>query len=146
MYAPGPATWDAGGGAGNGSALQGSNNNKPGDVLGCVPKHWDRQLPAATGSVAKALVANKTPAGLRAEATSFHQFLVTQQSDMRYLNGNDSFFPALVLVPDSNKAKVIYRLVMGTAGIGHVSAVAVKLLALFGGGGGGSWDPHDPLC
>ena len=55
---------------------------------------------------------------------------------MRDLNGNDSFFTALVLVPDSNKVKVIYGLGMGTTGIGHVLAVSAKLLALFGEGGG----------
>ena len=56
---------------------------------------------------------------------------------MRDINGDDSFFTALVLVPDSNKVKVIYGLGMGTAGIGHISAVSGKLLALLGEGGGG---------
>ena len=55
---------------------------------------------------------------------------------MRDLNGDDSFFTALVSVPDSNKVKVIYGLGMGTAGIGHVSEVSGKLLALFDKGGG----------
>ena len=80
--------------------------------------------------------ANKTPAELRTEATAFHQFLVTQQSDMRDLNGDEYFFTALVLLPDSNKFKVIYGIGMGTAVIGHVSTVSGKLLALCGEGGG----------
>ena len=136
MSAPGPATGDAGDEADDGAALQGENNNNTGDVLGYVPTNWDRQLPAATGSVEKAMEYTKTTAELRADATSFRQLLVTQQSDTRDINGNDSFFTALVSVPDSNKVKVIYRLVMGTAGIGHVSEVSGKLLALFDKGGG----------
>ena len=55
---------------------------------------------------------------------------------MKYLNGDESFFIALFSVPDSNKVKVIYVLGMGTAVIGHVSAVLGKLLSLFGEGGG----------
>ena len=55
---------------------------------------------------------------------------------MRDINGDDSFFTALVLVPDSNKVKVIYGLGMGTTEIGHVLAVSTKLLAIFGKGGG----------
>ena len=80
--------------------------------------------------------ATKTPAELSSEAAVFHQLLGMQQSDMRYLNGDDSFFTALVFLPDSNKFKVIYGLGMSTAVIGHVSEVSGKLLALFGEGGG----------
>ena len=64
---------------------------------------------------------------------------------MRDLNGDDSFFTELVSVPDSNTVKVIYGLGMGTAGIGHVSAVLGKLLALLGKGEG-SWDPQNQFC
>ena len=96
MSAQGPATGDAGGGAGDGEAKQSANKNNPGNVLGYVPTHRDRQIPAAIGSVAKSMEATKTRAEIRTEATSFHQFLVTQQSDMRNLNGDDSFFTALV--------------------------------------------------
>ena len=55
---------------------------------------------------------------------------------MRDLNGDEYFFTALVLLPDSNKFKVIYGIGMGTAVIGHVSTVSGKLLALCGEGGG----------
>ena len=78
----------------------------------------------------------KIPAELRSEATAFHQLLVTEQSGMRYLNGDDSFFTVLVSVRDSNKVMVIYGLGMGNAGIGHVSAFWGKLLAHFSEGGG----------
>ena len=136
MSAPSPTTGDAGGGASNGAAQKSTNKNNPGNVMGCVPTHWDRQLPAAIGSVAKTMEDTKTPAELRAEATVFHQLLGIQQSDMRYLNGDESFFTALVLVPDLKKVKVIYRLGMVTTGIGHVSTASGKLLALFGEGWG----------
>ena len=136
MSAPGPATGDAGGGADDGAAQQSANNNNPGNRLGYVPTHWDRQIPAATGRVAKSMEATKTPTELRTVATAFRQFLVTQQSAMRDLNGDDSFFTSLVSVPESNKVKVIYGIGMVTALILHVSAVSGKLLSLFGEGGG----------
>ena len=135
MSVPGPVTGDAGGGAGGGAAQKSANKNNPVNLLGYVPTHWDRQIPEATGSVAKSMEATKTPAELRIEATALHQLLVAQQSGMKYLNGDESFFIALFSVPDSNKVKVIYVLGMGTAVIGHVSAVSVKLLYLFGKGG-----------
>ena len=78
MSAPGPTTGDAGGGEGNGAAHQIANYYNPGNVLGYVPTHWDRQLPSETGGITKAMEATKTPAELRTETTSFHSFLVTQ--------------------------------------------------------------------
>ena len=55
---------------------------------------------------------------------------------MRDLNVDEFFFTELVSVPDLNKVKVIQGIGMGTVGIGHISAVAGKLLSLFGEGGG----------
>ena len=98
--------------------------------------HYDGQLPAPTGVVAKAVQAKLSPEDQRAQAGDFFEFILSMQSDLRDLNGDDKFFTALVSVPDTNKVKVIYGLGIGTAGIGQVSAVAGKLLALFGEGGG----------
>ena len=78
MSVPGPKTGDAGGGEGDGAAHQITNNNNPGNVLGYVPTHWDRQLPAETGGITKAMEDTKTPAELRTETTSFHSLLVTK--------------------------------------------------------------------
>ena len=70
------------------------------------------------------------------QAGDFFRFMNSVQSDLRDLNGDDKFFTALVAVTDTNKVKLIYGLGVGTAGIGQVSAVVGKLLALFGEGGG----------
>ena len=102
-----------------------------------VSTHFDGQLPAANGAVARAVNAQLSPEEQRTQAQEFFAFLYDMQSDLRDLNGDDKLFTALVSVPDTNKVKVIYGLGIGTAGIGQVSSVAGKLLALFGEGGGG---------
>jgi len=100
-----------------------------------IETHYDGQLPAPTGAVATAVSAMMSTEVQRNQAGDFFRFLTSVQSDLRDLNGDDTFFTALVSVPDTNKVKLIYRLGVGTAGIGQVSAVAGKLLALFGEGG-----------
>ena len=59
-------------------------------------------------------------------------------NDLRDLHREDStaFTALVVAVPDSHKVKVIYGLGIGMAGIGQISPIAGKLLALFGEGGG----------
>jgi len=101
-----------------------------------IATHYDGQLPAPTDVVAKAVQAKMSPEVQRTQAGDFFRFIHSMQSDLRDLNGDDKFFTALVSVPDTNKVKVIYRLGIGTAGIGQVSTVAGKLLTLFGEGGG----------
>lgn len=94
------------------------------------------QLPAAIGAVAKAVATKQSLVGQREKAEALFQFLQTNGNDLRDLNSDDSLFTTLVAVPDSNRVKLVYGLGFGTAGIGRVSSVAGKLLALTGEGGG----------
>ena len=102
-----------------------------------VPVHYNGQLPAATGNVAKEL--DKVPiATQRNTAEELFVFLADPNSDLKALNGEARCFTAMVAVPNSTAVRLIYGLGMGTSGIGQVSPVANKLLALFGEGSANS--------
>ena len=60
-----------------------------------------------------------------------------RNSDLQELNGYLKQFTVLVAVPRTYMTKVAYGHGIGAAGIGQFYPVANKILALFGGGGGG---------
>ena len=70
----------------------------------------------------------------RRVTTTLHTFLADPQSDLRDLNGDQTPFTAMVSVPGTHKIKILYGLGYGTSGIGQVSPIAKRLLALFGEG------------
>ena len=72
------------------------NSDEEDDVEQYIATHYDRQLPAPTGVVAKAVQAKLSPEVQRAQAGDFFGFILSMQSDLRDLNGDDKFFTALV--------------------------------------------------
>ena len=72
-----------------------------------IATHYNGQLPAPTGVVATAVSAMMSTDVQRNQAGDFFRFLTSAQSDFRDLNGDDTFFTALVAVPDTNKVKLI---------------------------------------
>jgi len=118
-------------------ALPPAQTGPPPEAPAYAATYYTGQLPAAQGHVATTLNARATPGELRAQAQAFFDFLENPNNDLRDLNGEEgSIFTALVAVPDSHKVKVVYGLGIGTSGIGQISPIAGKLLALFGEGGG----------
>ena len=100
-----------------------------------VVTYYTGQLRAAQGKVARALNARATPGEQWTQAQAFFEFLDNPQNDLRVLNREDStVLTALVVVSDSHKVTVIYRLSIGTAGIRQIPPITGKLLALFGEG------------
>jgi len=74
-------------------------------------------------------------AGLKDRAEACFNFLNDPTSDLRDLNGDNTIFTAIIMVPGTQKVKVIYYgMGQGTGQIGQVSPVANKMLALFGEG------------
>ena len=88
------------------------------------------------GAVTKAVAVKQNLEEQQAKAEALFQFLQTDRNGLRDLNGDESLFTSLVVVPDSNQVNLVYGLGFGTAGIGRVSPVAGKLIALTGEGGG----------
>ena len=72
----------------------------------------------------------------RQNAADFHAFLLDPHSDLRELNGDDRCFTCLVSLHGTHQLRLLFGFGFGTAGIGQVSPLANKLLALFGEGGG----------
>ena len=100
---------------------------------GYVATHYTGTLPAATGCIATDFA--KVPLmEQRRVANTLHTFLADPQSDLRDLNGDQTPFTAMVSVPGTHKIKILYGLGYGTSGIGQVSPIAKRLLALFGEG------------
>ena len=100
---------------------------------GYVATHYTGTLQAATGCIAKEF-AKVTLMEQRRVATTLHTFLADPQSDLRDLNGDQTPFTAMISVPGTHKLKILYGLGFGTSGIGQVSPIAKRLLALFGEG------------
>jgi len=92
-------------------------------------------LPAPTGEVGQFINRTVSTAGLKDRAEACFNFLNDPISDLRDLNGDNTIFTAIIMVPGTQKVKVIYGMGRGTAQIGQVSPVANKMLALFGEGG-----------
>jgi hypothetical protein len=100
---------------------------------GYVATHYTGTLQAATGCIAKEF-AKVTLMEQRRVATTLHTFLADPQSDLRDLNGDQTPFTAMISVPGTHKLKILFGLGYGTSGIGQVSPIAKRLLALFGEG------------
>ena len=64
-------------------------------------------------------------------ASTFHTFLLDTHMDLRDLNGNQMPFTDMFSVPVTPKVKLLYGLGYRTSGIGQVSPIAKKFLALF---------------
>ena len=105
-------------------------------VTGYLATYYPGQLPAASRTNAMVLGIKQTLKVQRSNAKALFQFLQTDQNDLRDLNGDHSFFTALVVVPDSNRVKLDYDCGLGTVGIRQIFRVAGKLFTLFGEGGG----------
>lgn len=106
-------------------------------IAAYIATHYTDQLPAATGQVAKVSNAKGTPAQQRVEALVFYTFLGDSHNDLKDLNQDDiTVFTTLVAVSNSNLAKVIYGMEIGTAFIGQGSPIIGELLTLFGEGSG----------
>ena len=99
-----------------------------------APTHFQGQLPAPVGEVATAIATATLPTQ-RQLASDFHDFLRDPTSDLRELNGDDRCFTCLLCLPGTHQLRLLYGFGFGTAGIGQVSPLANKLLALFGEGG-----------
>jgi len=100
---------------------------------GYVATHYTGTLQAATGCIATEF-AKATLMEQRRVATTLHTFLADPQSDLRDLNGDQTPFTAMISVPGTHKLKILFGLGYGTSGIGQVSPIAKRLLALFGEG------------
>ena len=116
---------------------QGDQPQQPladGQEAAYVPTHFNGDLPAAIGTVAKEL--DSIPkTDQRKRAVDLFLFLSNDQTDLRDLNDDQRVYTALVAVPDTHKVKVIYGMGYGTQGVGPGSPIANKFLALFGEGG-----------
>ena len=117
-----------------GGTPEAGNPPPPGGApQGYVATHYTGTLQAATGCIAKEF-AKVTLMEQRRVATTLHTFLADPQSDLRDLNGDQTPFTAMISVPGTHKLKILYGLGFGTSGIGQVSPIAKRLLALFGEG------------
>jgi len=92
-------------------------------------------LPTPTGEVGQFINRTVSTAGLKDRAEACFNVLNDPISDLRDLNGDNTIFTAIIMVPGTQKVKAIYGMGWGTARIGQVSPVANKMLALFGEGG-----------
>ena len=120
--------------AGNPPPINPPQGPPPGGApQGYVATHYTGTLQAATGCIATEF-AKVTLMEQRRVATTLHTFLADPQSDLRDLNGDQTPFTAMVSVPGTHKIKILYGLGYGTSGIGQVSPIAKRLLALFGEG------------
>ena len=59
-----------------------------------------------------------------------YAFLQEEFCNLRDLNGNHRSFTALVAIPGTHQVKVLFGLGAGSAGIGQVSPLQDKMLAL----------------
>ena len=112
-----------------------SEDDSQGDA-GYISRYFLGTLPAGTGDVARSLAASFTPEQQRQAAVDLFSFLQEEFGDLRDLNGDNRPFTALVAIPGTHRVRVIYGLGAGSAGIGQVSPLQDKLLALTGEGGG----------
>ena len=101
-----------------------------------ISRYFHGTLPAGTGDVAKTLAAAFTPEQQRQAARDLFAFLQEELGDLRDLNGDNRPFTALVAIPGTHRVRVLYGLGAGSSGIGQVSPLQDKLLALTGEGGG----------
>ena len=113
--------------------------NNP-QVPAYVPTHFNGELPAAKGDVAKELDSS-TKQDQRERAQYLFDFLSNDGSDLRGLNDSQGAYTALVAVPDTHKVKVIYGMGYGTQGVGPASPIATKILAMYGEGGNNIGSP-----
>ena len=88
------------------------------------------------GDIAKTIAASFTPEQQCTAATDLYAFLQEEFCDLRDLNGDNRPFTALLAIPGTHQVQVLYRLRAGSAGIGQVSPLQDKLLALTGEWGG----------
>ncbi len=95
----------------------------------CV--HFNTQYPAATGDIAKFIHASATSAEQMEQANSLYEFM-WKGDDLRELNNDTRSFTALLHIPDTSNVRLVSGIGYGTAGIGRTSAVANKVLALYG--------------
>ena len=107
-----------------------------------MSRYYHGTLPAGTGDVARTLAATFTPEQQRKAATDLFAFLHEELGDLRDLNGDNRPFTALVAIPGTHRVRVIYGLGAGSSGIGQVSPLQDKLLALTGEGGGALGPPQ----
>ena len=117
----------------------GRHENPEEDSIGeavYLSRYFHGTLPAGTGDVARHLATRFTPVQQRQAAKDLFAFLQEELGDLRDLNGDNRPFTALVAIPGTHRVRVIYGLGAGSAGIGQVSPLQDKLLALTGEGGG----------
>ena len=73
-----------------------------------------------------------TPETQRKNTRDIFNFLKTQISEMRDLNGADTLFTALLSAQGTHQVKLVYGMGIGAERIGQKFPISNKLLTLYG--------------
>ena len=87
-------------------------------------------LLVAMGCITKIFEKN-TPQEQRALASTFYTLFSDIHTELQDLNSNQTIFKAVFSVTGTHKVKLLYGICYVTTGIGKVSPVSKKFLALF---------------
>ena len=66
----------------------------------------------------------------RKNASEIFYLHKTEGSDLKYLNGEDTLFKALIEEPGTHQVKFVYRMGLGTVRIGQTFPITYKLLTI----------------
>ena len=99
-----------------------------------APTFVNGNLPGPVGDTATIL--DGTPPDMqRVHASDLTTFLLDPTTDLRALNSEHRCFTAIITTPHTRRLRLVFGFGFGTSGIGQVSPIANKLLALYGEGG-----------
>ena len=102
----------------------GQQQQQQAQVVAYQSTFYGGNLPAPTGEVGQFINRTVSTAGLKDRAEACFNLLNDPTSDLRDLNGDNTIITAIIMVPGTQKVKVLYGMGQGTTHIGQVSPVA----------------------